>query len=118
MSEVRPRLEVVEGGAASVEPAQAASHVPLSLVRRVGTLAWVLAGLLALALVGVGHESRRADQLAAELMGLHAQLATSQAALEAHEEHLGAVRGAVARLQTLVSQEPTAPAPLASPQPR
>jgi hypothetical protein len=74
----------------------------------------MLLALLVLALAGLGLESRRAVRLEARVEGLSAQLAVTEAALEAHRSHLDEVRGSVAALQELLSRGPVSPE---SPQP-
>lgn len=110
MSEARPRLEVVEGGAGSGESAPAA---PLPRRRsRAVVVAWALAGLLALALLAFAQQGRRAEHLEARVTGLTAELAASEAALAAQRSHLDEVRGAVSQLQELVERDPARePAP-------
>ena len=58
MTDARPKLEVVPGGGGSAEPAPAPA--PVWGGRR---LIWLLGILLALALIGLGIESRRAAEL-------------------------------------------------------
>jgi uncharacterized coiled-coil protein SlyX len=65
--------------------------------------------LLALALLGLGLESRRSGQLAGQVEALSAQLAATRAALEAHQNHLDQVRASVAELQLLVERDPVPP---------
>ena len=111
MSATRPRLEVVEGGASAESAAPAAQPPPVR--RRAVTLAWVLAALLVLAVAGMVRQGQRAGALESRVTGLEADLQTAQGALNAHREHLGAVRASVAELQALVEREPTPATPSA-----
>jgi len=104
VSDPRPKLEVVEGGASVPgEPAPQAEGGGRS---RAVVVAWALAGLLALAVLGFAQQGRRAERLTARVAALQSELAASQAALEAHRSHLDDVRGAVAELQELVARDP------------
>ncbi len=69
-------------------------------------VAWALAGLLALSVLGMAQQGRVAQRLTARVAGLEAELAASEAALEAHRGHLDDVREAVSELQELVAREP------------
>jgi len=118
VAEERPHLEVVPGGAEAEPRPDPPAASPPEAKQRGGRWAWVLGALLILALVAVGTQTRRVSDLNAEVAGLHAELgrvvtelAEAQGSLDAHREHLGQVRGAVAQLQELVSQEPGQPAP-------
>jgi hypothetical protein len=117
VAEERPTLEVLPGGP---EPQGAPGAGPAAAPRRARHRgrgpAWILAALLALALVGLAVQTRRAQTLSAEVEGLHGEvarlggeLADSRAALEAHRRHLDQVRAAVDRLQELVRNEPAEP---------
>ncbi|MDJ0853063.1 MAG: hypothetical protein QNK04_32230 [Myxococcota bacterium] len=108
MAAGRNHLEVVQGGASSAEesaPVPPGSH---------GTRwAVVLGILLLMALLGLGIQSQRVARLAGEVEGLRAELAgvetelvEAQGQVEAHRQHLDEVRGAVDRLQQLVSRPP------------
>ena len=74
-----------------------------------GWVPWLLLGLLLLALIGLGVESRRADQLDVRVAGLEADLGAAEAALTAHRRHLDAVRVSVADLTDLVRRNPEPP---------
>jgi hypothetical protein len=100
----KPRLEVVEGGAGAAAPESPSS--PTGPRSRARIVAWALAGLLALAVLGFAQQGRRAERLMTRVAGLEAELAASEAALQAHRSHLADVRGAVAKLQDLVEREP------------
>jgi hypothetical protein len=78
---------------------------------------WGLVALLALAALALGVLSLRARHLEARLGVLAGELARSESRLEAHREHLRAVRGGVAALReelsaldALVAVEPEAEA--------
>ena len=110
MSNAPPQLEVIHGGSeakvsASIAERDSGDH---------NLLAWALAGLLAVALLGLGVQSRQAAELRLELTSLTAELDATQQSLGAHQQHLDRVRSSIAELQQLVSQEPT-PTP---PEPR
>ena len=109
MTDARPKLEVVPGGGGSAEPAPA-STAPWGGRR----LIWLLGSLLALAVIGLGIESRRAAELSGRAERLSAELAVTQAALRAHRSHLDEVRASVAELQMLVERDPVS-APSESP---
>jgi uncharacterized protein HemX len=122
VSDARPRLEVVEGGAGAAPGGKPASSAPAPATdsasggrSRAVVVAWALAGLLALAVLGFAQQGRRAERLTARVGVLESELAASEAALEAHRSHLSDVRGAVAELQELVARDP---APPAAPAPR
>jgi len=106
--DARPRLEVVEGGAgaAGAAPPGAAQQASGGNRSRAVVVAWALAGLLALAVLGFAQQGRRAERLTARVGVLEAELAASEAALEAHRRHLDDVRGAVSELQELVGRDP------------
>ena len=93
---------MVEGGAGGGQPTQRAVQ-PRS---RAVIVAWALAGLLALSVLGFAQQGRRAERLEARIVGLESQLSASQAQLDAHRSHLEDVRGAVAQLQELVARDP------------
>ena len=76
MTDARPKLEVVPGGGGSDEPAPAPT-APWGGRR----LIWLLGVLLALAVIGLGIESRRAAELSGRVERLSAELGVSQAAL-------------------------------------
>ncbi len=101
MTDARPKLELVPGGGGSAEPAPAPA--PVWGGRR---LIWLLGVLLALALIGLGTESRRAAELSGRVEFLSAELGATQAALRAHRSHLDEVRASVAELQMLVERDP------------
>jgi len=105
VTDARPKLEVVPGGGGSAEPAPA-STAPWGGRR----LIWLLGILLALAVIGLGIESRRAADLSGRVERLSAELAVTQAALRAHRSHLDAVRASVAELQVLVERDPVSAA--------
>ena len=105
MTDVRPKLEVVPGGGGSAEAAPAPGAPRGS--RR---LIWLLGVLLALAVIGLGIESRRAAELSGRVERLSAELGVTQAALRAHRSHLDDVRASVAELQMLVERDPVASA--------
>ena len=109
MSDPRPRLAVVEGGAA--EPSREAPPRTPTRRSRAVIVAWVLAVLLGIALGGVAQQGRRADALAQRLAGLEVALEAAEGAVQAHRNHLEAVRGSVADLQSLLAEEPAAPPP-------
>ncbi|NIV47405.1 MAG: hypothetical protein GWN46_11635 [Gammaproteobacteria bacterium] len=69
---------------------------------------WLLGVLLALAVIGLGIESRRAVELSGRVERLSAELRSTQAALRAHRSHLDEVRASVAELQLLVERDPVA----------
>jgi outer membrane murein-binding lipoprotein Lpp len=112
----RPTFEVLPGGP---EPEGAAAAGPAATPQpaaRRHLPGWILAALLALALLALAVQTRRALTLSAEVEGLNGQvarlsgeLAETQASLEAHRRHLDQVRTAVDRLQELVRSEPAAP---------
>ena len=113
MPEERPRLEVLPGGSEPSEPAPLAAAPEPSRARG---RAWILGLLLAAALIAVGLQARRAATLSAEVEGLQTELgrlagelAETETELAAHRSHLDQVRGAVERLQELVSREPQEP---------
>ncbi len=110
MSNAPPQLEVIHGGSeakvsASIAERDSGDH---------NLLAWALAGLLAVALLGLGVQSRQAAELRLELTALTAELDATQQALDAHEKHLDRVRSSIAQLQELADQDPspTPPEPL------
>ena len=104
MAEVRPKLEVVQGGCVSPNPEGAG---PPAQVRSGRAWApWVLLALLLLALVGLGVEARQADQLEARIAGLEGELRAAELDLVAHQSHLESVRASVAQLTELVNQDP------------
>ena len=103
MTDARPKLEVVPGGDGSPEPAPAQT-APWGGRR----LIWLLGVLLALAVIGLGIESRRAAELSGRVERLSAELGVTQAALRAHQSHLDDVRASVAELQMLVERDPVA----------
>ena len=105
MPGTKPRLEVVEGGAGSAVAPESASS-PTGPRSRALIVAWALAGLLALSVLGFAQQGRRAERLSARVAGLEAELAVSEAALEAHQSHLADVRNAVSELQELVGRGP------------
>jgi hypothetical protein len=100
----KPRLEVVEGGAGAA--AQESASSPSGPRSRARIVAWALAGLLALSVLGFAQQGRRAERLMTRVARLEAELAASEAALQAHRSHLADVRGAVSQLQELVEREP------------
>ena len=106
MTDARPNLEVVPGGGGSAEPAPAS---PASWGGR--RLIWLLGVLLALAVIGLGIESRRAAELSGRVERLSAELTVTQAALRAHRSHLDEVRASVAELQMLVERDPVSAPP-------
>ena len=67
--------------------------------------------LLALALVGLALESRRATELSARVERVSAELSATRAALRAHRSHLDQVRASVAELQALLERDPATPPP-------
>ena len=105
MTDARPKLEVVPGGGGSAEPAPA-PPAPWGGRR----LIWLLGILLALAVIGLGIESRRAAELSGRVERLSAELGVTQAALRAHRSHLDDVRASVAELQMLVERDPVSSA--------
>ncbi len=103
MSNAPPKLEVVHGSSeAEVSPPTAERD---SGNRNL--LVWALSGLLAVALLGLGVQSRQTAELRLEVTALTAQLDATQQALDAHEKHLDRVRSSIADLQELVDQDPT-----------
>jgi len=106
VTDARPKLEVVPGGGAFPEPAPAPA--PVWGGRR---LIWLLGILLALALIGLGIESRRAAELSGRVDLLSAELGATQAALRAHRSHLDEVRASVAELQRLGERAPLSAGP-------
>jgi uncharacterized protein HemX len=107
MADPRGHLEVVseDGEAPEAPPPAPAAD------RRRGWLVLALVALLALALVGLALESRRATELSARVERVSAELSATQAALRAHRSHLDQVRASVADLQALVERAPTLPPP-------
>ena len=110
MSDTRPKLEVVPGGAASEPDARATEDA-----RGSRWPFWVLLVLLAATLVGLVLESRRAEGLQASVRSLEAvvseleaELYASEAAVSAHRTHLDDVRSFVAELTALVGRDPEA----------
>jgi hypothetical protein len=104
VTDARPKLEVLPGGGGSAEPAPA-PEAPRGGRR----LVWLLGVLLALAVIGLGIESRRAAELSGRVERLSAELAVTQAALRAHRSHLDEIRSSVAELQMLVERDPLSP---------
>ena len=104
MSQSRPKLQVVPGGAAP-EVREAPAVASAREVSR-GWVPWLLLGLLLVTLLGLGVEARRADQLEARVAGLEADLGAAEAALTSHRQHLDAVRASVAELTELVMRDP------------
>jgi|TARA_B100002003_G_scaffold246163_1_gene275281 hypothetical protein len=104
VAEAGPKLEVVPGGAGSDVPEGSEAPDRPEAFRH--WTPWLLLGLLLLALIGLGVEARRADQLEARVTGLEADLGTAEAALTAHRQHLEAVRVSAAELIHLVNQDP------------
>jgi hypothetical protein len=96
-----PKLAVVSGGGGSAEPGPEPA-APWSGRR----LIWLLGILLALSVLGLGIESRRAAELSGRVDRLSAELDATQAALRAHRSHLDQVRASVAELQVLVERAP------------
>ncbi len=93
-------------------PAQTAPFASEASERR-GVPIWLaLVGLVIAALI-VGYQMRLNGQLEAEVIGLEAALGRTEAVLDAHMTHLGAIRGGVqdisARLQSLQSLVETEP---------
>ena len=111
MSDARPRLEVVDGGGGTAPRPQPAAPAPPRRRSRAVLVAWALAGLLAVALVGIAQQGRRAEALAGRVTALEGELETAQAALSAHRAHMDAVRVSVSDLQALVEREPVPGAP-------
>jgi hypothetical protein len=103
VTDARPKLEVVPGGGGSAEPVPAPA-APWGGRR----LIWLLGILLALAVIGLGIESRRAAELSGRVERLSAELGVTQAVLRAHRSHLDDVRASVAELQMLVERDPVA----------
>jgi hypothetical protein len=106
VTDVRPNLEVVPGGGGSAEPAPAPP--PAWGGRR---LIWLLGILLALAVIGLGIESRRVVELSGRVERLSSELGATRAALRAHRSHLDEVRASVAELQMLVERDPVSSPP-------
>ncbi|MBW2267608.1 MAG: hypothetical protein JRH16_03450 [Deltaproteobacteria bacterium] len=111
MSEARPKLEVVPDGDSrpgSSEP------VPGDETPRVGRWSlWALLGLLAVALLGLALENRRATGLVVQVgllenaIGeLETELSAAEAAVSAHRAHLGDLRSIVSELSELVKRDP------------
>ena len=107
MSNAPPQLEVIHGGS----EAEASASIAERDSRDRNLLAWALAGLLAVALLGLGLQSRQAAELRVEVTALTVELDATQQSLDAHEQHLDRVRSSIAELQQLVSQGPTPTAP-------
>ena len=103
MSSAPPKLEVIHGGS---EAEVSAPTAELDSGNR-NLLVWALGGLLAVALLGLGVQSRQAAELRVEVTALTAELATTQQALDAHEKHLDRVRSSIAELQELVDRDPS-----------
>lgn len=103
MSNAPPKLEVIHGRSeAQVSPPTAERDAGNR-----NLLAWALAGLLAVALLGLGVQSRQAAELRVEVTALTAELDATQQALDAHEKHLDRVRSSIAQLQELADRDPS-----------
>ena len=111
----RARLVAIPGDGQAPPPARERPRRPRSgLSRR----EWGLVGLLVLAIATLAFAALRARHLESRVGVLTGELARSQALVEAHREHLRAVRGGVAAvreelagLEALVASEPDAEAP-------
>ncbi len=109
--EARPRLVAVEGGAGGPEAAPTAERGGRLRAARPG-----LRGVLCVgARAGGAPPALRAEQLAESVGALEAELEGARAVIEAHQAHLGAVRGAVgsleaqlAALREIVDRDPRA----------
>ncbi len=75
---------------------------------------WILAAALAVALLLLASQTRRAGQLEAQVGSLRGELRSTRQLVDAHQRHLEAVRGHVdelsanmSALQELVGEDPT-----------
>jgi hypothetical protein len=111
VSDARPKLEVVPGGAGRSSQAGRRETAPAAdAPRRRSFLLWAL---LALLLVSVALENRRAAGLAAQVGSLtnvveelESELSAAEGAISAHRTHREEVRSFVAELSELVEREP------------
>jgi hypothetical protein len=109
----RARLVAIPGDAQAPPLGGQPRRSPAGLSRR----EWGLVGLLVLAVVALAFAALRARHLESRVGELTGELSRSQALVEAHREHLRAVRGGVAAvreelagLEALVAAEPDAEA--------
>jgi hypothetical protein len=110
----RTKLVAIEGEAQRGAPAGRAPRRP---AERLSRREWALVLLVVLAATAFALAALRARHLESRLGALAGELARSQALVEAHREHLRAVRGGVAAvreelagLEALAAAEPeTAP---------
>jgi hypothetical protein len=77
---------------------------------RGGVLVWILAGILVLVVAAFLTQVARNSELGARVTELEVELATAKGALSAHRAQLDRIRTSVAELESLVNQDPLAPA--------
>jgi hypothetical protein len=113
VSDGRPKLEVVPGGAAA-DPAEGAPAAEAEADSKGGRLvSWALLVMVVALVVGLVLENRRATGLAAEVGSLEnvvgeleAELSATEGALSAHRTHLSEVRAYLSGLSELVERDP------------
>jgi hypothetical protein len=108
----RGSLVAIDGDAQNAGPERGRARRPgAGLSRR----EWGLLGLVVLAVAALAFATLRARHLESRVAALAGELARSEALVEAHREHLRAVRGGVAAvreelagLEALAAAEPVA----------